>query len=442
VKVDMLGINKDIDAGPHTIKAAKFVGDGSGLTGVGAAGFSQGFSKVFAGGAGVAIPDDNPIGVSDVITVPTLGAATSVTVSVSLENSDMSTVEVVLFDPNNSKMTLLPFGAGAGGTWSATFPNPTPLASGSLDGWLGQDPAGKWTLGVVDQGFKDNGVDGQIVSWSLSFGFDSNSKVQNPLTIVAAGGLMLPESDGPPVPCDADHRGYSYIDTGNAGPAAGVYICLGWWAKLALEAVCGNGGVETGETCDDGNGDDTDACPTTCQTAVCGDGFVHAGVEECDDGAANNGDGKDQCRASCKNPTCGDGVVDTGEACDDGNEVDGDTCSNQCTSNKFVFQSSQAVKGKTVTCSSVVTNNSYTQCTNLKVDGLYMPNGITCGPSWSFSFASKHDPPGFCQFLTGVKKAEAYYKCSGSTTRAEWENGGWTTGSDNGYIESLRCYYQ
>jgi len=43
--------------------------------------------------------------------------------------------------------------------------------------------------------------------------------------------------------------------------------------------VCGNGVVEDGEACDDGNDDDTDACLTTCVAARCGDGIVHAGVE-------------------------------------------------------------------------------------------------------------------------------------------------------------------
>lgn len=59
---------------------------------------------------------------------------------------------------------------------------------------------------------------------------------------------------------------------------------------------CGDGNVGGGETCDDANDDDNDECPGTCQTAACGDGFVHAGVEECDDG---NNDDDDGCDASC-----------------------------------------------------------------------------------------------------------------------------------------------
>ena len=36
------------------------------------------------------------------------------------------------------------------------------------------------------------------------------------------------------------------------------------------------------ENCDDGNQDNTDDCITTCRRAICGDGYVHAGVEQCD----------------------------------------------------------------------------------------------------------------------------------------------------------------
>ncbi|MGB1277694.1 MAG: DUF4215 domain-containing protein, partial [Nannocystaceae bacterium] len=55
-------------------------------------------------------------------------------------------------------------------------------------------------------------------------------------------------------------------------------------------AKCGDGFVEAGvELCDDANDDETDTCLSTCELASCGDGFVQAGVEECD-GEANCND--------------------------------------------------------------------------------------------------------------------------------------------------------
>lgn len=60
--------------------------------------------------------------------------------------------------------------------------------------------------------------------------------------------------------------------------------------------LCGNGVVDPGEPCDDGNLDNTDACLSQCQQASCGDGFVQRGVETCDHGPA----GSTVCTSDCK----------------------------------------------------------------------------------------------------------------------------------------------
>jgi len=78
-------------------------------------------------------------------------------------------------------------------------------------------------------------------------------------------------------------------------------------------------------------------CPSEvdCTCPYCGDGNLDPG-EECDDG--NNADG-DGCSAQCTTepstePYCGDGNLDEGEECDDGNTTDGDGCSSTCTIEK------------------------------------------------------------------------------------------------------------
>ncbi|MEZ4451093.1 MAG: DUF4215 domain-containing protein [Nannocystaceae bacterium] len=93
--------------------------------------------------------------------------------------------------------------------------------------------------------------------------------------------------------------------------------------------VCGDGVVDPGEGCDEGEGNADDAaCTSACQPAACGDSLVQAGVEACDDGDA---DDTDECLATCALASCGDGVVHAGvEACDDGNAVDDDACTNTC----------------------------------------------------------------------------------------------------------------
>ena len=64
-------------------------------------------------------------------------------------------------------------------------------------------------------------------------------------------------------------------------------------------------------------------------SATCGDGIVQAGVEDCDDG---NDIDTDSCRSNCLPARCGDGVVQENvEACDDGNQDDADACKTDCT---------------------------------------------------------------------------------------------------------------
>ena len=100
------------------------------------------------------------------------------------------------------------------------------------------------------------------------------------------------------------------------------------------DPVCGNGVLEVGESCDDGNRSDGDQCSAACTPVVipesCGNGQID-GDELCDDG---NEDNDDYCRNNCeRNPAflCGNGKLDGDEECDDANHVDTDLCTNKCT---------------------------------------------------------------------------------------------------------------
>ncbi|MBN1772307.1 MAG: DUF4215 domain-containing protein [Deltaproteobacteria bacterium] len=162
-------------------------------------------------------------------------------------------------------------------------------------------------------------------------------------------------------------------------PSGEPGVCRG---GACVGADCGNGTVDTGEECDDGNTDDTDACLSTCQSASCGDGHVWEGTEACDDGndlpddgcesdctfscttdaECSDGEacnGEETCGAShacvdgtppaegtactlpdgragvcrggvCAAPECGNGTVDAGEECDDGNTDNTDACLSTC----------------------------------------------------------------------------------------------------------------
>lgn len=103
--------------------------------------------------------------------------------------------------------------------------------------------------------------------------------------------------------------------------------------------VCGNSALENWfETCDEGGANsNTGACTLGCSLASCGDGFVRLDItdpadpayEDCDDG---NGDPFDGCPSDCRAPVCGDGVVQIGEPCDDANTDNTDGCTSGCES--------------------------------------------------------------------------------------------------------------
>jgi cysteine-rich repeat protein len=73
---------------------------------------------------------------------------------------------------------------------------------------------------------------------------------------------------------------------------------------VGLGSDCGDGQLDSGEECDDGNGRNDDGCLADCRRPRCGDGFVRAHVEECDDGNTVDGDGCSRACLSC--PRSGD----------------------------------------------------------------------------------------------------------------------------------------
>jgi formylglycine-generating enzyme len=126
-------------------------------------------------------------------------------------------------------------------------------------------------------------------------------------------------------------------------------------ATVAPVTECGNGVINDGERCDDGNDTPGDGCNATCRfekgwdcglseptecAPECGDGLLIGAEAEaggCDD---DNSDSSDGCNSQCKvepgyacsgepsvcAETCGDGTLDAGEECDDGNSVLDDGC--------------------------------------------------------------------------------------------------------------------
>lgn len=114
-----------------------------------------------------------------------------------------------------------------------------------------------------------------------------------------------------------------------------------WQATCSRVGSCGDGVLQAGEECDDGNDDNTDGCiivsgreedlSVSCKIATCGDGYRYSGIEACDAGSVNGVECEAQYGRTCQycterctfatatGPYCGDGTRQNEyEECDDG----------------------------------------------------------------------------------------------------------------------------
>ncbi|MEZ4366595.1 MAG: DUF4215 domain-containing protein, partial [Kofleriaceae bacterium] len=113
-------------------------------------------------------------------------------------------------------------------------------------------------------------------------------------------------------------------DDGTVCPAGAVCLTAGGCATPAQLAACD--GVGDGLACEV-LGAAGVCLDGACVIAVCGDGRADPG-EACDDGNTLDGDG---CSRYCdSDERCGNGVRDAAEECDDGNDVAHDGCQPSC----------------------------------------------------------------------------------------------------------------
>ncbi len=165
------------------------------------------------------------------------------------------------------------------------------------------------------------------------------------LTYVGATQDYISEPFGAPDRCSANGQRLRALSYQWGWTSADPTVVASFPTPLFnLYPKCGNGQVEVGEDCDDGNttfGDGcrggtggTGACLNEGTSApTCGNGRRDTG-EDCDDGNARSGDG---CNSTCRNEgsvagssTCGNYAKETGEDCDDGNTDPTDGCNQIC----------------------------------------------------------------------------------------------------------------
>jgi cysteine-rich repeat protein len=164
------------------------------------------------------------------------------------------------------------------------------------------------------------------------------------------------QSGGNVGPVSSESGGNQGSSIGGAGGGLNL-DALGPSISVGNAKDCGNGALDPGEQCDDGNTVSGDGCSAICQVeadwtcvkpgqacaylGTCGNGVVTSN-KACDDGNTASGDG---CAGDCKSvepgficrvpgkpctSRCGDGITSGFEQCDDGNTVSGDGCSATC----------------------------------------------------------------------------------------------------------------
>ena len=79
---------------------------------------------------------------------------------------------------------------------------------------------------------------------------------------------------------------------------------------VEIPPSCGDGVVDAGEECDDGNDDNTDECSNACRIAICGDGVINSTLGE----------------ETFEEPVVIDPFDVEGQICDDGGSCPGTTC--------------------------------------------------------------------------------------------------------------------
>ncbi len=146
-------------------------------------------------------------------------------------------------------------------------------------------------------------------------------------------------------------------DPGSGGNDGGLKPIGGTGSASSGPAVCGDGLLQEGEACDDGNDESGDGCAEDCKDvddgftcpvpgeeckpyAKCGDGKVNF-PEQCDGGEAGVTGCSENCKvqigykcdgepSTCEETVCGDGVTEGAETCDEGDVIPGDGCSPTC----------------------------------------------------------------------------------------------------------------
>ena len=305
-------------------------------------------------GVPVEIPDNNPVGVSDEINVPDIGVAQVLTVSVHVKNSDLGSVTVKLYDAEDVEHLLFKDANADGEALIATYPNPDAQVQGDLSTWNGKNPKGKWRLVVIDNGFLNNGTDGEIVDWSVQMQTLSNQKVAvtGDLIVdgqvkgdldtsgnVAAGSLQTKPANEQPVACSPASEGTLYYDA----TVKSLRVCNG--DEYLRLMMC------------------SEACPDPSDVS-CSEAILNGCGESC--GGSGEGLNSTQCLVNAAGTGCGIAVLDN--------------CQNDCNLQGTALNLDNCADPAQTPCGEVIGDGCGNTCgtTGSLCEGDYLCTGGVC----------------------------------------------------------------
>ncbi|MCP4290680.1 MAG: T9SS type A sorting domain-containing protein [bacterium] len=165
-----------LDAGTYTITAEKSgyapaekeisIGEGQHLSGLNLA-MARVYVLEACDAPALAIPDNNSTGVSTIISIDQDSEITSIKLDLNLTHTYIGDLEVKLISPAGTTIMLHDNSGGSSDNIIGTYPDDlTPVQS--LDGLLGENMNGDWTLTVSDHAGYDTGT---INEWCLHLGY-------------------------------------------------------------------------------------------------------------------------------------------------------------------------------------------------------------------------------------------------------------------------------
>ena len=217
----------------------------------------------------VAIPDNTGAEGLATATYGKVGLANTIAVEIEIANTDLSVLAIKLLPPDDKAKGLTicdPCGKKDEKSLKLNLTEKSVLQEGTLATYIGKAVDGIWTLKVQDTGFcivqapgnetlckPATKTDGEIAKFAI------NAKVTSSVSVGTGGSFSVGALDKAPFACIPAKAGHHYFDA----VSRRIAFCDGAaWRQVV--GLCGNGTVEAGEACDDGNFDDTDGCAATC----------------------------------------------------------------------------------------------------------------------------------------------------------------------------------